>query len=150
LKFAPQTLAYTITAADRGAASASFKFQKYIVANPDAALTKSFNTALKGGFAAVDAFFKASKNFTQCTMASWHTVVTWLATDTSGWQGPYYLYEVAPSPAPSDFTPHLVATLNIQSDVNNDTAVLTMCAADASGNPIFATPPAENHTHDGG
>lgn len=140
LKFAPQTLAYTITADDRSAAIASFKFQKYIVANPDAALTKSFNAALKGGFAAVNAFFKASKTFTQCTMASWHTVLTWLGNDTSGWQGPYYLYEVAPSPAPSDFTPHLVATLNIQSDANNDTAVLTMCAADASGNPIFATP----------
>ena len=135
----PPPLAYTITAADRTAAIRSFQFQKFMSANPDSALTKNFNTALKAGFAAVNTFFQGTDNYKACTMASWHIVMTWLQNATSGWQGPYFLYE-SPSPMPQDYVPQLIATVDIQSDAQNNSAVLTMCGADASGNPVFADP----------
>lgn len=136
----PKPLAYTITSADRSAAVASFQFHKFAMANPDSALTKNFNAALKKGFDKVNEFFKGTKNFTQCTMATWNAVMAWLDNVTSGWQGPYYLYALPPSPAPANYVPQLIATLNIQSDANNNSAVVTMCSADASGNPVYVTP----------
>lgn len=135
----PPPLSYTITAADRSAAILSFQFHKFAMANPSSLLTQNFNTALKAGFAAVTAFFQGTDNFKTCTMGSWHIVMTWLQNVSSGWQGPYFLYST-PSPLPANYTPQLLATLNIQSDATADTATLTMCGQDSSGNPIFASP----------
>lgn len=135
----PPPLAYTIEATDRSAAILSFQFHKFAMANPTSALTQNFNAALKNGFAAVSTFFQGTDNFKACTVGSWHIVMTWLQNVTSGWQGPYFLYE-APSPVPANYVPQLIATLNIQSDATTNTAVLTMCGLDSSGNPIYATP----------
>ncbi len=135
----PPPLAYTVTPADRLAAIRSFQFHKFMSANPDSALTKSFNKSIKAGFAGVDAFFQGTVNYKSCTMASWHIVMTWLQNVPSGWQGPYYLY-AAPSPVPANYIPQLTATLNIKSDSTGDTAVLTICGMDGSGNPVYATP----------
>jgi hypothetical protein len=103
-------------------------------------LTKNFNAALKAGFAAVNDFFQKSANFKQCTMATWHLVMAWLQNSTSGWQGPYFLYETPPSPLPEKYQPNLVATLSITSDATTDSAVLTLCSTDDKGNPVYATP----------
>ncbi len=128
----PPPLADTVGETDRSAAIASFKFHKYLIANPDAALSKSFNAALPKGFAAVNAFFAASQNFKQCTMASWNGIMTWLMNATSGWQGPYYLYDSSSA--------ELLATLSVRSDATNNDAILKLCKADNDGNPQFPTP----------
>lgn len=137
LSFDPQPLAYTVTAADRTAAILSFQFHKYISANPDQALSKGFTAALQNGFAAVNAYLKTTKNFSQCTMASWHLVMSWLQNGTSGWQGPYYLYEAPASPVPADYVPALVAVLNVKSDAGADSAEVTLCTAGDDGKPVF-------------
>jgi hypothetical protein len=134
----PPPLAYTITEADRATAILSFNFHKFAMANPSSALTKNFNDALKTGFSAVDAFFKATANFQACTMASWHIIVTWLDSIFSGWQGPYFLYEAPPSTTAADSPPRLIATLGIEVETN--TAVVTLCSSDESGTPVFSAP----------
>lgn len=136
----PPPLAYTITADDRGAAVLSFQFHKFAMANPSSALAKNFNKALKAGFTAVDTFFQGTLNFKKCTMASWNLVMTWLNNNVSGWQGNYFLYEAPPSPAPANFVTTLLATLEITSDATTNAAVMTLCTADAQGNPVYATP----------
>jgi hypothetical protein len=136
----PAPLAYTIEDTDRQAAIASFQFHRFAMANPSSVLTKNFNAALKAGFEAVNDFFQKSANFKKCTMATWHLVMAWLENSTSGWQGPYFLYETPPSPLPENYKPNLVATLSITSDATTDSAVLTLCTSDDQGNPVYATP----------
>ena len=140
----PPPLAYTVTSSDQAAAVLSFQFHRFAMANPASALTRNFNNALKSGFAAVNTFFAGTANFKTCTMGTWHMVMTWLSNFTSGWQGPYYLYETPPSPLPADYAPNLVATVNIQSDATTNSAVLTLCTADAAGNPRFTSPPQQS------
>jgi hypothetical protein len=134
---------YSIEETDRLANVQSFLFHKFSMANPTSALTKNLNAALKSADVvnAVNTFFTGTQNFKNCTLASWNAVMTWLQQFVSGWQGPYYLYQKAPNPMPSGYVPVLVGTLNILSDANNNSATLRLCSADASGNPVYATPP---------
>jgi hypothetical protein len=138
----PPPLAYTIEESDRTANIQSFLFHKFAMANPSSALTSSLNTAIKTGKSdTINAFFAGTQNFKVCTLASWNAIMTWLQQFTSGWQGPYYMYEKAPSPLPKDYIPTLVCTINILSDATTNSATLQVCGTDASGNPIYATPP---------
>jgi hypothetical protein len=138
----PKPLAYSIEEADRLANIQSFLFHKFAMANPGSALTTSLNTAIKTGKSDdINKFFVNTKNFKNCTLASWNAVMTWLQQFTSGWQGPYYLYQKAPNPIPSGYIPNLMGTLNILSDAQNNKATLNICSADAKGNPVYANPP---------
>jgi hypothetical protein len=139
----PPPAPYSIEESDRLANIQSFLFHKFAMANPNSALTKNLNAALKSTNVIdnVNAFFSGTQNFKNCTLASWNAVMTWLQQFTSGWQGPYYLYQKAPNPMPSGYVPSLVATLNILSDATTNSATLKLCAADESGDPVYATPP---------
>ncbi len=137
----PPPITYTIEQADEDAMLQSFLFHRFTMANPNSALTKNLYNALKGGSSkSINEFFQGTKNFQNCTLSSWNAIMTWLQMFTSGWQGPYYLYEKAPNPAPSGYVPTLVATLDIVSKANKNSATLTMCSADSEGNPVFSNP----------
>ncbi len=138
----PPPLEYSVETSDRQAMIQSFLFHRFAMANPNSALTKNLYAALKkGSVDSTNAFFASTKNFQNCTLSSWNAVMTWLQMFTSGWQGPYFLYEQAPNPTPANYVPVLIATLNIVSNEKEDSATLTMCSADAKGNPVFASPP---------
>ncbi len=142
----PAPLAYTIEEEDRTSMIQSFLFHKFAMANPDSALTKNLNSAIaKGDSDSINSFFAGTKNFQSCTLSSWNAVMTWLQMFTSGWQGPYYLYENAPSPLPSGYVPVLIATLNIVSTEQANSATLSMCTEDSKGNPVYPSP-AQNTT----
>jgi hypothetical protein len=133
--------AYTISETDRLASVQSLLFHKFAMANPDSSLTASLNAALKtGDIPTINTFFAGTQNFQTCTLASWNAIMIWLQQFTSGWQGPYYLYENPPSPAPEGYLPKLLATLNILSVPGNNSAVLSGCTSDAKGNPVYANP----------
>lgn len=130
----PPPLSYTIAESDRQAMIQSFLFHKFAMANPDSALTKNLNAALKStDSTAVNAFFAGTANFKSCTLSSWNAVMTWLTMFTSGWQGPYYLYEAVPANPPQNYVPALVGTLNVVSTAAADTATLALCSQDSSG-----------------
>jgi hypothetical protein len=142
----PPPLSYTIADSDRESMIQSFLFHKFAMANPDSALTKNLNTALQSSDpTAVNTFFAGTKNFKSCTLSSWNAVMTWLTMFTSGWQGPYYLYEAAPSDPPQNYAPTLLATLNVVSTASANLATLTLCSQDASGK-IQPLSPAQTST----
>lgn len=137
----PPPLAYTIASADRDAMIQSFLFHKFAMANPDSALTKNLNAALKSTDPkAVNAFFAGTQNFKACTLSSWNAVMTWLTMFTSGWQGPYYLYEAAPANPPQNYVPALVGALKVNSTASDTSATLTLAAQDADGSMHPLTP----------
>lgn len=138
----PPPLEFTITGSDEDAMIQSFLFHRYAMANPNSTLTKNLYTALKTGKASeINDFFKGTKNFTSCTIGSWNAVMSWLQMFTSAWQGPYYLYEKAPNPAPKGYVPTLVATMNIVSSAKENSATLKMCTQDSKGNPVYPDNP---------
>ncbi|WP_288243583.1 hypothetical protein [uncultured Chryseobacterium sp.] len=135
----PPPLVFTITADDQASMIQSFLFHRYAMANPNSALTKNLYAALKGGStASVNSFFASTQNFKSCTLSSWNAIMSWLQMFTSGWQGPFYLYEQAPNPAPSGYIPVLVGTINILSTATENSATLKLCTQDANGNPVYA------------
>lgn len=138
----PPPLKYTIEKADKAAMIQSFFFHRFAMANPDSALTKNLYAALKkGNVKAVNDFFKSTKNFKNCSLGTWNAILSWMQMFSSPWQGPYYIYKQAPNPLPENYIPQLIATLNIKSDAQNNTATLIMCSADSKGNPVFTNPP---------
>jgi hypothetical protein len=142
----PPPLSYTVAESDRQSMIESFLFHKFAMANPDSALTKNLNAALKQTDSkAVNAFFAGTANFKDCTLSSWNAVMTWLTMFTSGWQGPYYLYEAAPANPPQNYVPALVGTLNIVSSASANSATLVLCNQDSSGN-LKPLSPAQNST----
>lgn len=137
----PKPLSYTIADSDRQAMIQSFLFHKFAMANPDSALTKNLNAALKStDSTAVNTFFAGTANFKNCTLSSWNAVMTWLTMFTSGWQGPYYLYEAAPTNPPASYVPALIGTLNVVSTAAADTATLALCSQDSTGKVQPLTP----------
>jgi hypothetical protein len=142
----PPPLSYTVAESDRQSMIESLLFHKFAMANPDSALTKNLNAALKQTDSkAVNAFFAGTQNFKDCTLSSWNAVMTWLTMFTSGWQGPYYLYEAAPANPPQNYVPALVGTLNIASSASADSATLALCNQDSSGN-LQPLSPAQSST----
>jgi hypothetical protein len=142
----PPPLSYTVAESDRQSMIESFLFHKFAMANPDSALTKNLNAALKQTDSkAVNAFFAGTQNFKDCTLSSWNAVMTWLTMFTSGWQGPYYLYEAAPASPPQNYVPALVGTLNIVSSASANSATLALCNQDSSGN-LQPLSPAQSST----
>ncbi len=138
----PPPIEYTVASTDEDAMVQSFLFHRFAMANPNSALTKNLYAALKeGSVDKVNQFFAGTKNFKSCTLSSWNAVMAWLQMFTSGWQGPYYLYEKAPNPAPQGYVPVLVATMNIVSTATENTAILKMCTEDSKGNPVYASNP---------
>jgi hypothetical protein len=130
----PPPLSYTVEDSDRESMIQSFLFHKFAMANPDSALTKNLNAALKSSDSqAVNTFFAGTPNFKSCTLSSWNAVMTWLTMFTSGWQGPYYLYQAAPANPPQNYVPSLVGALNIVSTASANSATLTLCTQDSSG-----------------
>lgn len=137
----PKPLSYTIADSDRQAMIQSFLFHKFAMANPDSALTKNLNAALKStDSTAVNTFFAGTANFKNCTLSSWNAVMTWLTMFTSGWQGPYYLYEAAPTNPPASYVPALIGTLNVVSTAAANTATLALCSQDSTGKVQPLTP----------
>lgn len=137
----PKPLSYTIADADRQAMIQSFLFHKFAMANPDSALTKNLNAALKSTDAtAVNTFFAGTANFKSCTLSSWNAVMTWLTMFTSGWQGPYYLYESAPANPPASYVPALIGTLNVVSTAAANTATLALGSQDSTGKLVPLSP----------
>jgi hypothetical protein len=137
----PPPLSYTIAESDRQSMIQSFLFHKFAMANPDSALTKNLNAALKStDSTAVNTFFAGTANFKNCTLSSWNAVMTWLTMFTSGWQGPYYLYEAAPANPPASYVPALIGTLNVVSTAAANTATLALCSQDSTGKVQPLTP----------
>jgi hypothetical protein len=137
----PPPLSYTIADSDRQSMIESFLFHKFAMANPDSALTKNLNAALKQTDSkAVNAFFAGTANFKDCTLSSWNAVMTWLTMFTSGWQGPYYLYEAAPANPPANYVPALVGVVNVASTASDKSATLALCGQDADGTLKPASP----------
>lgn len=131
----PPPLSYTIAESDRDAMIQSFLFHKFAMANPDSALTKKLNDALKlTDPTAINTFFAGTQNFSSCTLSSWNAVMTWLTMFTSGWQGPFYLYEAAPANPPQNYVPVLIGALNIVSSASANSATLALCGQDSDGN----------------
>ncbi|CAL2108489.1 conserved hypothetical protein [Tenacibaculum sp. 190524A02b] len=138
----PPPLEFTIASSDEDAMVQSFLFHRYAMANPNSALTKNLYASLKkGSVDDVNAFFSGTKNFSSCTLSSWNAILTYLQMFTSPWQGPYYLYEKAPNPAPTGYIPALVATMNITSTESGQLATLKICSEDSKGNPIYPSNP---------
>jgi hypothetical protein len=138
----PPPLSYTIADSDRESMIQSFLFHKFAMANPNSVLTSNLNAALKSTDpTAVDTFFAGTQNFQSCTLSSWNAVMTWLTMFTSGWQGPYYLYETTPANPPQNYVPVLVGTVNIVSSASANSATLTLCSQDSSGNVQPMNPP---------
>lgn len=130
----PPPLSYTIADSDRESMIQSFLFHKFAMANPDSALTKNLTAALKStDSTAVNTFFAGTENFKSCTLSAWNAVMTWLIMFTSGWQGPFYLYEAAPDNPPPNYVPTLVGTLNILSSASDNSAMLTLCTQKSDG-----------------
>lgn len=74
--------AFTITSDMLQSMVDSFKFIKYVQANPSSQLSTKFNTALadnKSQEDAVNQLFKGTGSFQSCTMATWTAVFTWQA-----------------------------------------------------------------------
>lgn len=142
----PPPLSYTINESDWKSMIQSFLFHKYAMANPSSALTNNLTSALKSSDpTSVNQFFAGTKSFSACTLSSWNAVMTWLTMFTSGWQGPYYLYEEAPSNPPQGYSPSLVATLNVVSSASGNSATLVMSSEDSSGK-VTPLSPAQNST----
>lgn len=138
----PPPLSYTLEDSDRASMIQSFLFHRYAMANPKSTLARSlYNAIKKGDVDSINGFFSGTRNFSRCTLASWNAVMTWLRMFTSGWQGPYYLYETSPSPMPDNYVPVLVATLNIESSAEKNSAVLNLCSENKNGEPVFSSPP---------
>lgn len=142
----PPPLSYTIADSDRESMIQSFLFHKFAMANPDSALTKNLTAALKStDSTAVNAFFAGTENFKSCTLSAWNAVMTWLTMFTSGWQGPFYLYEAAPDNPPPNYVPALVGTLSILSSASDNSATLTLCTQKADGT-VSPLSPAQTST----
>lgn len=138
----PPPISYTITQNDWNSMIQSFLFHKFAMANPDSALTKNLNTALKSTDpTAINTFFASTQNFKNCTLSSWNAVMTWLTMFTSAWQGPFYLYEAAPDPVPSGYQPALVGVVNITSTSKENSAILALATLDSNGTVQALNPP---------
>ena len=136
-------LEHTIKQEDLDRAIQTLLFHRFTMANPDASLTKDLYNAMKDKASedSVNQFFANTTNFKDCTNASWTSVMFWLQYYISGWQGPYYLYQEAPSPIPENYTPVLIAVMVITSTESKNSAMLTTCSQDKHGNPVYSDPP---------
>ncbi|KAK1539097.1 uncharacterized protein CCOS01_00411 [Colletotrichum costaricense] len=119
----------------------SFKFIKYVQANPSSQLSTKFNTALadKSQEDAVDQLFKGTGSFQLCTLITWTAVFTWQAQFTSAWQGTYYLYSGGDNSAGStsdSSAPALQGTLAITASADASSAVLTMAGTGNVNTPV--------------
>jgi len=88
---------FVVEQADKSAMEQTFRFVRYVSANPGSGLTTQFLAALntKEQTNAVNMFFKQSRDFTSCTMATWSAVTAWQTDFLSAWQGSYYLYDAS-------------------------------------------------------
>lgn len=121
--------AFSITTDDQQGMEQSFKFIKYVTANPDSKTAQAFVTALSDSNnqeTAVDAFFASTGSFKKCTLITWVAVTAWQTQFTNPWQGPYYLYSVVDGPVSDTNKPALIATVSIVSNSNSNTATLTI------------------------
>lgn len=89
---------FTVDKADKDAMEQTFRFIRYVSANPGSALATQFLAALNSDHqtAAVNAFFAGTTSFTSCTMVTWTAVTAWQSDFLSAWQGSYYLYDASP------------------------------------------------------
>lgn len=90
---------FTVEKADKDAMEQTFRFIRYVSANPGSALATQFLAALNDDAqtTAVNAFFAASTSFSSCTMVTWAAVIAWQTDFLSAWQGSYYLYDASPN-----------------------------------------------------
>ncbi len=117
---------YTVTETDQSGMEQAFLFQRYVTANPDTKLSKTFFELLSGKdqMKKVNKFFSTTKNFSDCTLSMWTAVMNWMGQFPNAWQGTYYLYTI-PAKGTKD-VPELKATLVIASTAQKNSAVLTM------------------------
>ncbi|KAF4465582.1 hypothetical protein FALBO_7580 [Fusarium albosuccineum] len=134
--------AFTLTSDMQQTMVDTFKFIKYIQANPSSQLATNFCTALGDKMSqkkAINAFFEGTGSFKQCTVTTWTAVTTWQAQFTTPWQGTYYLYSLGGSSAASTTgtsAPALVATLVIAASAQDSSAVLTMAGTNNENTPV--------------
>lgn len=119
---------YTLTPAMQQAMEQTFKFLKYAEANPDATMAEDLRKALadKDQTTAVNKFLAGTSTFQQATMSTYTAVMSWQSQFTSPWQGTYYLYSVPSSTGTTSTNPALIATLDITSSAQANSATLTM------------------------
>ncbi|KAF4779087.1 hypothetical protein HER10_EVM0000859 [Colletotrichum scovillei] len=137
--------AFTITSDTQQSMVDSFKFIKYVQANPSSQLATEFRKALgdkKSQEQAVNDFFKGTGSFQSCTITSWTAVLTWQAQFTNPWQGTYYLYSLGNGSSSNSGTtsgssaPALVATLAIAASAADCSAVLTIAGTNDENTPV--------------
>ncbi|MEA5464223.1 hypothetical protein [Leptothoe sp. PORK10 BA2] len=128
---------FTVSAGDKAAMEQTFRFVRYISANPSSTLAAQFQAAMEGNDQtnAVNAFFAGSKTFNLCTLSTWTTIMSWQAEYLSAWQGNYYLYDMTEGATPGT----LVAGAAISLADRTLSAKLAM--ADADGKWSAASQP---------
>lgn len=118
---------------DPAAMERSFKFIKYISANPNTKLATDFLAAVvnKTDEDPIDTFFAGTASFKLCTKATWNAVANWQSQFTSAWQGTFYLYSKGAPAAEGTKTspPALIATLVVNSSAEDDSATFAMTSA---------------------
>jgi hypothetical protein len=115
---------FTLTSDMQQGMEQSFKFIKYAQANAPSQIATNFRTALGDKTSqkdAVNAFFKSTASFQNCTLSTWTAVLSWQSQFTDPWQGTFYLYS-----AGSNSTPALVATLAITASADSSSSKLTL------------------------
>jgi hypothetical protein len=88
---------FTVKKEDKDAMEQTFRFIRYVSANPGSVLATAFLAALnqENQTEAVNAFFAGSASFSSCTMVTWSAVTAWQSDFLSAWQGSYYLYDAS-------------------------------------------------------
>jgi hypothetical protein len=121
---------FTVEKADKDAMELTFRFIRYVSANPGSAIATQFLAALNDDdqTTAVNAFFAASTSFSSCTMVTWAAVTAWQSDFLSAWQGTYYLYDATPNLQ----VMRLVAGASVT--LNGDDVEGQLWLADANGN----------------
>jgi hypothetical protein len=120
---------FTIAQTDKAAMEQTFRFVRYISANPTSTLATQFLDAVgqKDQNTAVNDFFANSQSFKLCTLSTWTSIMSWSAAFLSAWQGNYYLYDTASQSKPGTLVAGVAITLN------GTTLSAKMSMADAEG-----------------
>jgi hypothetical protein len=121
---------FTVAQTDKAAMEQTFRFVRYISANPTSTLANQFLKAVgqHDSDTAVNAFFANSESFKLCTLSTWTSIMSWEAAFLSAWQGIYFLYDTDPNSKPGTLVAGVAITLN------GTTLSAKMAMADTEGN----------------
>jgi hypothetical protein len=120
---------FTVEKTDKDAMEQTFRFIRYVSANPGSVLATQLLAALnaENQTTAVNAFFAGSASFSSCTMVTWSAVTAWQSDFLSAWQGSYYLYDA------SDDLKAMKLVAGVSVTLSGDDVQAQLWMADADG-----------------